>query len=328
MTEVRRDGVVRAALFLISLAAYVLTAAPGAFWLDSSELAAAGASLGVPHAPGHPLDVILGYAASLLPFGPLGFRVTLVSAVCAAWAVVWVCDLAVLADAPAQRTAGVRRLAAATVALTFGASSAVWLQSVRAEVYTLQLALALWLTRTGVTWLQAKAPRPARFALAASFVLGLGAGNHHYLLLFHVPCLLVLLGATADARRRALRLLPAMTAVALVGLAVYALLPCWFIRGSTGEAVSKTGVRSPTCIRGEMRAWGRCWKRTSRVRSSRRASWSPWPNSDRCSSRARLSRRSPLRSSTTPGATFRWPPPARVPAPTPARGLRPTSSAC
>ena len=239
MTDTRRDAVVRAALFLVSLGAYVLTAAPGAFWLDSSELAAAGASLGVPHAPGHPLYVILGYAASLLPFGPLGFRVTLVSALCAAWAVVLVYDLAVLADAPADgsgraRSARVRRFAAATVALTFGASSAVWLQSVRAEVYTLQLALALWLTRTGVAWLQSDAPRPARFALAASVVIGLGAGNHHYLLLFHVPCLLVLLLATPAARRQALRLLPAMTALALVGLGIYALLP---LRAATDPLV-------------------------------------------------------------------------------------------
>lgn len=218
----------RAALFAVAWLLYVVTAAPGAFLLDSGELQVAGAVMGVPHAPGHPLYVIIAHAASLVPFGPLGFRVTLVSGLFAAWSVVLVYDIARLSQSSDGRGARAD-LGAAVCALAFGVSGAVWLQAVRAEVYTLHLALALYLMKLGLDWFQAgrgsEDGRPRGPLLKAAFVVGLGAGNHHFLLLFHLPALVVLCLGDRSARATTLRALPAMAAFGLFGLLIYALLP-------------------------------------------------------------------------------------------------------
>ena len=78
----------RVVLALLVWAGSVWLSAPGLTWLDSSELAAAGVTLGVPHAPGHPLYIVLAHLASLVPIGSAAFRVALLSgafAAAAAW---------------------------------------------------------------------------------------------------------------------------------------------------------------------------------------------------------------------------------------------------
>lgn len=220
----------RALLFAGSAAVYAATATPGAFWLDSSELAGAAISLGVPHAPGHPLYVILGHAAALIPLGSAGLRVAMLSALCAALAVALTHALVTeLADDDAPTWP------ATLAALAVGLSQAVWLQAVRAEVYTLELAIALGLLLLALRWTREPLPRPPGPPLAAAFALGLGAGNHHLLLVFLVPALLVLLLADPHLRRDALRRLPALALAGLWGLAVYALLP---LRASTGPLIN------------------------------------------------------------------------------------------
>ncbi len=65
---------------------YAAAAAAGPYWLDSSELAAQAFELGVAHPPGHPLFGMIGKAVALLPLGPVALRVSLASALCAAFA--------------------------------------------------------------------------------------------------------------------------------------------------------------------------------------------------------------------------------------------------
>jgi transmembrane protein TMEM260 (protein O-mannosyltransferase) len=70
------------------LAVYVRTAAPSVLSGDSAEFQLAAPLLGVPHPTTYPLYVLLGKLATLLiPFGDMAWRVTLVSALCAALAV-------------------------------------------------------------------------------------------------------------------------------------------------------------------------------------------------------------------------------------------------
>ncbi|MFV8752364.1 protein O-mannosyl-transferase family [Nannocystaceae bacterium ST9] len=65
----------------------LIGASPAHFWLDSGEIAAAGAELGVMHPTGVPGYVPLLHLATLLPIGTLGFRMAVVSSACMAGAV-------------------------------------------------------------------------------------------------------------------------------------------------------------------------------------------------------------------------------------------------
>ncbi|PRQ02227.1 hypothetical protein ENSA5_25620 [Enhygromyxa salina] len=75
------------ALVLLVFAFLVVGASPAHFWLDSGEIASAGAQLGVMHPTGVPGYVPLLHLATALPLGPIGMRMALVSSACMAGAV-------------------------------------------------------------------------------------------------------------------------------------------------------------------------------------------------------------------------------------------------
>src|SRR5437867_2452358 len=66
---------------------YCLMAARDIVVGDSPELTIAAVTLGVAHPPGYPLFTMLGHLFSLMPIGPIPFRVNLLSVICDAFAV-------------------------------------------------------------------------------------------------------------------------------------------------------------------------------------------------------------------------------------------------
>lgn len=66
---------------------------PAHFWLDSGEIASAGALLGVMHPTGVPGYVPLLHLSTLVPVGTLGMRMALMSSLCAAGAIALVLDI-------------------------------------------------------------------------------------------------------------------------------------------------------------------------------------------------------------------------------------------
>ncbi len=78
----QRTQAVTAALLGFALTS--VGASPAMAWLDAGELAAAGFELGVMHPPGTPGLAALLQLSTLLPLGPLGWRMALVSSVAAA----------------------------------------------------------------------------------------------------------------------------------------------------------------------------------------------------------------------------------------------------
>jgi len=78
------------ALGWIAFAFLAIAASPAHFWLDSGEIAAAGAGLGVMHPTGVPGYVVLLHLATALPIGSLGLRMAVVSSACMAGAIVLV----------------------------------------------------------------------------------------------------------------------------------------------------------------------------------------------------------------------------------------------
>ncbi|MGB0588151.1 MAG: tetratricopeptide repeat protein [Myxococcota bacterium] len=131
-------------------------------WFDAGEFGAAAAGLGVPHPTGFPLLCILGYAAQLIPFGTVPFKLALLCAAAVAATTGLIHATAVIA--------GARRWPAAVGALFYPCVGVVWLHGTVLEVYALNgclLALLAWLLlRSSPRW------------RIAAFVTGLGLGAH------------------------------------------------------------------------------------------------------------------------------------------------------
>lgn len=211
-------GMAAVFVFLTAFAAYAWTASPAMGWLDSPELVAASACLGVPHSPGHPLAALLGKLAALVPLGDVALRVSLLSSLCAAGAAAalcMVCSRVVAASAPAL-PGRVRGALAAAVALVFALSWAVWFQAVRAEVYGLTGVFAAALVAAVV------APGPdARRWTAAGLWAGLALATHHFIALTVVlPAI-----AVALVERARMRTLVLAASLGIVGMAAFLYLP-------------------------------------------------------------------------------------------------------
>jgi hypothetical protein len=121
------------AVFAVSLAAYVRTLAPTVYTFDSAELAAGAYTLGIVHASGYPLYLLLGKLFTYLPLGDVAYRVNLMSALFAALSLPALYHVLLRLD--------VRPGLALAAALFFGFGVPLWSEAVVAEVYTLQMFL-------------------------------------------------------------------------------------------------------------------------------------------------------------------------------------------
>lgn len=134
----RRFGIPTLA-FLLALALYLRTLAPGVYVADFAEFQYLPAQLGLAHPNGFPLYMLLGWAWSHLWPGALAWRMNLLSAVAGALAV------ALTAGFVARLTR--RSLPALAAAGLTGVMPTFWAYSLVAERYTLNLALTaaiLW----------------------------------------------------------------------------------------------------------------------------------------------------------------------------------------
>jgi hypothetical protein len=203
----------------LALAAFLRTLAPAVFTLDSPELTAAAHSLGIVHAPGYPVYLLLGHLFLRLSLGDAGWQLNLLSALAAAATVALLAWLA-------QRMTG-SRLAGFVVGLSYGLSFYVWSMAVIAEVYTFQallLAIAL-----ALLW-QWRSSGRLRWLAGAAFTAGLAAANSPIAVLWW-PGLLIL-GLATHQRRRLRPSDVALLAAALgAGLAFVLYLPLRSLAG-------------------------------------------------------------------------------------------------
>jgi hypothetical protein len=161
---------------VLSLAAgllYFLTAGRDIVVGDTPELITAAVTLGVAHPPGYPLFTMLGHLFSLLPIGPLPFRVNLLSVVCDALTV----GVVFLTAFRLSRS----RIASAIAALTLALNPTFWSWSLVAEVFPLNNLLGAILIYLLVIWHDS--PERTGFLVGASFVTGLAFANHHTIVL-------------------------------------------------------------------------------------------------------------------------------------------------
>jgi hypothetical protein len=213
-TAARVSPSVSAAIAAAAFLVYLITAAPTAYWLDSSELVAGGFELGIPHPPGHPLFVLMAKLSTLVPLGSVAFRVHLLSAGTLAVAL-YLGGRLVLRLWPRASWLQIGAMGLAAVSVPF------WFHGVRAEVYPLHLLLAVGLVFLAVRL--GEAGRVRDYALLG-LVAGLGLANHHYLTLLMVPGLAWIVLVHQPSRRALPRGLPWTLAGGLLGLMPYLLI--------------------------------------------------------------------------------------------------------
>jgi hypothetical protein len=235
------------AAFAIPACAAVLTASPEPYWLDSPEFTAAAQTLGIPHPPGHPLYVILTKPFTLLPFGSIALRVSIAAAVfgsLASLVLYHLLHLILAVTIPSARSWW-RQLLALSGSVTASLSPGWWFQSVRAEVYSLQILLVLIALSALVT--AALADEKQRFHLLclSALTAGLSMTNHHYITAVALPAAIPLIVAQArhEGGTKTLWMTARLVAIGCHGLLPYLFLP---LRSIKANAVSLGGVHSIT----------------------------------------------------------------------------------
>jgi tetratricopeptide (TPR) repeat protein len=249
--------IVSCILFALSLWTYVRTLCPTVPPFDSGELISAAYVLGIPHAPGYPVYVLLGKLFTFLPFGNIAYRLNFMSAFFAALTV-WVVFLIVCKVQTSHSNESVDAkfmkqtldlLPPMVAALMLAFSPAFWKYALVAEVVTLNTFFAAVMVYLLATWrekilvlyysdLADRSTSHATFYLNLfSFLFGLSLGNHHTIILFF-PAFLYLIWRTAREAKKGTRvrnLIPAgqyltMLLFFLVGLSVYIYLPLRSLR--------------------------------------------------------------------------------------------------
>jgi len=192
----------------IALGVYVLTLYPGLGDGDgdSAKFAFLGRVLGTAHPPGYPAYVLVSHLFSYLPIGTLAYRINLMSACCAA--------LAVVATYGSARALGCRASAAVAAALGLGFGQAFWAKAELAEVYALGACLVAGAV-AGLLWWHRT--RRIRWLLAAVACTSLAFGNH-LTVVATIPALVVF--ALVSDWRACLRMRVVVATAAIVALGV------------------------------------------------------------------------------------------------------------
>jgi tetratricopeptide (TPR) repeat protein len=231
---------------------YIRTLCPTVGPFDSGELISAAYVLGIPHAPGYPLYVLLGKLFTFLPFGNIAYRVNLMSAFFAAltvmlvFLIVWKLQASDTSETINQKSMAqlLNLLPAIVAALMLAFSPVFWRYALVAEVLTLNVFLAALMVYVLIIWhekiatFRAKNPvqnsvvKPAIYLNLFAFLFGLSLGNHHSIILC-LPAFLYFIWRAVRAGKSASETVKimstsqylTMSVFFLIGLSVYIYLP-------------------------------------------------------------------------------------------------------
>lgn len=199
------------ALGLGAFVLYLRTMPPTVLDGDNGEFQYMAYILGVPHASGYPLYILLGKLFTFLPFGDVAFRVNLLSVVTTALALAMVYVLL-------RRLAISRAIAFITTSFC-AVMPSIWGGALETKVYGLHLLLGVLAILLMLRWHQ---EHRARDLYAAAFVFGLGLTNH-LVIAFSAPAFALMLWFNRAHLTRATIARAAMLLV--LPLALYAYIP-------------------------------------------------------------------------------------------------------
>lgn len=233
--------IVSGLIFLLTLAVFSLTLAPGLYPGDSAEFAAAAATLGIPHPSGYPTYTMLGFLFSKIPLGEIPWRINLMSAFFSALTAALFYQL--IKKLGRDWLAGWQLETISILsALIFSFSQTFWQASLTAEVYGLNAFFTVLTLLFLLNYYQTRRPRHLFYF---AFFFGLGLTNHYSLLTLAPACLLLLVFILwpdwKKQKRPIARLLLKTVVLFFLGLLPYLYLPLrarmnpelnWFNPGS------------------------------------------------------------------------------------------------
>jgi hypothetical protein len=207
------DALVSAGAAAIVLIVHLTTIYPGLVDIgDAAKFSFIGRVLGIPHAPGYPLYVMVSHVFSYLPWGTLAYRMNALSAIFGAAAVGMTYLVA--------RQLGAGRVVGCVVALALGFGQSFWAISLYAKTYTLHAFLVAVGVGLVLRW---SVLRTVPAFLWAVGVFALAAGNHLTVIAL-IPALLIFSIATDPRTVLRTRVLLASAAIVFAGLCQYLLI--------------------------------------------------------------------------------------------------------
>ncbi len=217
-------------VMVIPLLVYLATLARTVYTFDSGELTVAAYTLGLVHAPGYPLYLLLAKGATFIPIGSVAYRINLMSAVFASLAVAEIYWIVV------QLTAS--KWGALAASWLLAASPVYWSQAVVASTYPLHIFLMMSMLTIIWLWFTTK---NTRWMNVLALLFGLSLCNHISTALL-MPGIILLLCLRWDQMQVRLRDLG--TAVILFGLgcAVYLYLPIRYLADTNNYVREYFGV--------------------------------------------------------------------------------------
>lgn len=232
----KRDLIGNAVVFVISFVVYVLTLCPTFYWEDPAAFCAVHSLLGISHSPGFPLYVLLGRLATVIPLWGPALGSNLMSAFWGslALALLYILLVQIFKLMGSSRLLSSFASAVSTLFLAF--STSFWLQTIRAEVYTLNIFFTLLLVFLAMRWWRSgEDGLRFRILLLFSFILGLSLCNHPLLVIALTPAFLFFFFMTDFKSLFSAKKLILLTIFVILGLSVYLYLP---IRSSLAPAIN------------------------------------------------------------------------------------------
>jgi hypothetical protein len=226
-------GTIPSVLFGGVLLSLLLTMAPSIYTLDSAEFALGAKTLGIVHAPGYPLYLLLAHLFTYLPVGDVAFRVNLFSALTLALSAPVIYDT--------LRRLVPSRWVATTSALVFVWSYYGWINGLVAEVYAPQI---FTLSVTG--WLLVRQHERVQDTGTVSARLAIITGLWYGFTVALVPSSIFVAGGVIAAFL--LLRVPLKTALAAATLAVliYVVPLAYFpLRAQADPALNMAGTYTP-----------------------------------------------------------------------------------